>query len=193
MQPSEQGAPPITDAMRDYARENPGNWLYIVDPGYQDAGDDVPPEGVVGAYYIDDNGDIDEEFQFNSAYEPSDLAGELPEPTNSLEEVLQGIANGELPEDRLPEAVLDGEVLLYSPEDAGDAEAVYAAEMSDGSQLVPACTSESRVPADWPGARRVAGADLPALLGGLDLGLNLTDAVQAVIPNSVLAEAAASR
>src|SRR5437016_9523139 len=46
-------APPITEQMREQARQTPGSWLYIVDPGYEDAGDDVPPEGVVGAYRID--------------------------------------------------------------------------------------------------------------------------------------------
>lgn len=40
-------APPITEQMREQARQTPGTWLYIVDPGYQDTGEEVPPEGVM--------------------------------------------------------------------------------------------------------------------------------------------------
>ncbi|GAA2815050.1 type VII secretion system-associated protein [Saccharopolyspora taberi] len=186
----ERTAPPITDQMREEARQTPDSWLYIVDPGYQDS-EDVPPEGVIGAYRIDSAGEIDEDFQFNDEYQPSDMATSLPEPVNELERVLHRIAAGQAPEAELPPAVLDAELLLYAEEDEPDV--VFAAEMSDGSQLVPACTSAERVPESWPGYRTVAGADLPEVLGGLDLGLNLDDAIRAVIPNSVLVRTAEER
>ncbi|MEV4728674.1 type VII secretion system-associated protein [Saccharopolyspora sp. NPDC049426] len=179
--------PPITDEMRAHAKENPNTWLYIADPGYaQDDEGDMPPEGVVGAYRIDENGVIDEEFQFNEQYVPSDLMLHRPEPSNDLERVLDEIADGERPEDDLPQAVLDGEVMLYAP--SAEDRNVYTAEMSDGTTLVPACTSPSRVPEDWPGYRTVPGSWLPDVLGGYDLGLNLHEAVQAVIPNGVLVQ-----
>lgn len=189
-QPDERPAPPITDQMREHARQNPNTWLYIVDPGYEQEGDDVPPEGVMGAYRIDKNGELDEQFQANDAYQPSELTSNSPEPVNELERVLDRIAEGELPESELPGAVLAADLLLYSPGEEDDT--IYAAEMSDGSQLVPACTSPGRVPGDWPAYRSVPGRDLPELLGGFDLGINLTDAVQAVIPHSVLAETAST-
>lgn len=184
-------APPITEQMREQARQTPGTWLYIVDPGYQDTGEEVPPEGVLGAYRIDDDGEIDEEFQHNDQYVPSELTFEMLEPTNELERVLQRIAGGEAPDDDLPPAILEAEVLLYAAGE--DEDAIYAAEMSDGSQLVPACTSASRVPESWPAHRTVPGRILPELLGGLDLGLNLDDSVRAVVPHSVLVEAAAQQ
>lgn len=187
----ENSAPPITDQMREQAKQTPNTWLYIVDPGYQDAGDEVPQEGIVGAYRVDENGEIDEEFQHNEEYRPSELTFEMPEPTNDLERVLQRIANGEAPDSELPPAVLDADLLLYAPDP--EEAALYAAEMSDGSQLVPACTSSSRVPEGWPGYRVVPGNVLPQLLNGLDLGLNLDDEVRAVIPNGVLLEEASSR
>ena len=190
-QPDERSAPPITDQMREHARQNPNTWLYIVDPGYEQEDQDVPPEGVIGAYRIDENGGLDEEFQFNDAYQPSELTTSSPEPVNELERTLDRIAEGELPESELPGAVLNAELLLYSPGEDGD-DTIYAAEMSDGSQLVPACTSAGRMPADWPAYRTVPGHDLPELLGGFDLGINLTDPVQAVIPHSVLVETASS-
>lgn len=193
-QPEVPPGPPITDQMREQARATPNSWLYIVDPAYQDSGDDIPPHGIMGAYHIDDNGEIDEQFHRNDSYEPSDLVFELPEPTNSLEQLLNQIALGTSADTELPAAIIAAEVLLYtSGEDAAgeDEAALFAAEMSDGSQLVPACSSMSRVPEDWPGYRRVPGHRLPELLGGLDLGLNLDDGVRAVVPHSLLVQAAA--
>ncbi|MGP4016803.1 type VII secretion system-associated protein [Saccharopolyspora sp. 5N708] len=187
-QPADRPAPPITAEMREHAKQNPNSWLYIADPGYADDDQEVPPEGVVGAYRIDHDGEIDENFQFNDRYQPSEMMANQQEPTNALEEVLARIAAGQLPESALPTAVLDAELLLYAP--SATDRMIYTAEMSDGSRLVPACTSVSRVPGDWPGFRRVPGHLLPELLGGLDLGLNLHEAIQAVIPNSVLVQSA---
>jgi hypothetical protein len=186
-----QSAPPISAEMREHAKQNPGSWLYIADPGYATSGEEVPPEGIVGAYRIDADGEIDEDFQFNDRYQPSEMATDRPEPSNELEQVLAEISAGRLDESALPPAVLDAEVLLYAPN--AEDRMLYTAEMSDGSQLVPACTSVSRVPADWPSFRRVPGTALPEVLGELALGLNLHEAVQAVIPSSVLAQAAAER
>jgi hypothetical protein len=190
-QPEQRPAPPITEDMREQARQTPNSWLYIVDPGYEESGDDIPPEGVIGAYHIDENGEIDEDFQHNDEYEPSGLDLTMPEPTNELERVLQRIASGEAEDSELPGAVLEAELLLYAP--SQEDTSIYAAEMSDGGQLVPVCTSPSRVPEGWPGYRVVPGHLLPQLLNGLDLGLNLDDAVRAVIPNSVLVEAAGTQ
>lgn len=181
--------PTITDEMREHAKQNPDGWLYIVDPGYESSGeDDVAPEGVVGAFPIDANGEIRDEFQHNSEYQPSDLVAPSPEPTNDLERLLNEIIEGEKEESELPAAVLAADLLLYSP--AEEDESIYAAELSDGSELVPACTSAGRVPEDWPGYKTIAGQDLLDLLGGLDLGLNLHEGVQVVIPNGILAEQA---
>ncbi len=191
-QPEQPTAPPITDEMREQARQTPDSWMYIVDPGYEESGENVPPEGVVGAFRIDSAGEIEEEFHHNDEYVPSEFTGPLPEPTNALEQVLHAIATGDAPESDLPPAILDAEVLFYAPED-GEEDAIYAAEMSDGSQLVPACTSISRVPESWPGHRPIAGNLLPDLLNGLDLGLNLDDPIRAVVPHSVLLETAAHR
>jgi hypothetical protein len=187
---SEQSpAPPITEQMRQQAKQLPNGWLYIVDPGYDEYGDDVPPEGIVGAYHIDSTGEIDEQFQHNDQYQPSEHSFALPEPTNELERVLNRIATGNAPDVELPPAVLAADLLLYSA--SSDDDVLYTAEMSDGSELVPACTSEARVPRDWPGYRRVPGRTVTELLDGRDLGLNLDDDVRAVIPHAILVETAA--
>lgn len=192
-EPDRPSPPPITDEMREQAKQTPDSWLYIVDPGYEEEGADIPPEGVVGAYRIDSEGQIDEDFQFNDEYQPSDVAFTIPDPTNDLEELLNRIASGEAPQEALVPAVLETDLLLYAAEDEDpDEPAIYAAEMSDGSQLVPACSSAARVPQDWPAYRAVPGRAVVELLNGLDLGLNLDDAVRAVIPNDVLVGAAAA-
>lgn len=192
-EPERPGPPPITDEMREQAKQTPDSWLYIVDPGYEEEAADIPPEGVVGAYRIDSEGQIDEDFQFNDEYQPSEQAFTIPDPTNDLEELLNRIASGEAPQETLVPAVLESDLLLYATEDDDPEEpSIYAAEMSDGSQLVPACSSSARVPEDWPAYRTVPGRNLVELLNGLDLGLNLDDAVRAVIPNGVLNEAAAA-
>lgn len=183
--------PPITEEMREQAKETPDSWLYIVDPAYQDYdSDDIPPEAVVGAFRIDSAGTIEEQFHYNEDYQPSELTMSMPEPANDLEVVLQKIAYGEADDEELPPAVLEAELLLYCPEESDLS--VYAAEMSDGSQLVPACTSPGRVPDTWPGYRKVPGSVLPELLNGYNLGLNLDDPVRAVIPHEVLVETAKS-
>lgn len=190
-QPEPRLSPPISDQMREQAKQTPNSWLYIVDPGYETDGDDIPPEGVVGAYRIDDQGEIDEDFHHNDEYVPSEFTGPIPDPTNELERVMHRIAHGEAPETDLPPAVLDAEVMVYAPDP--DDTSVYAAEMSDGSQLLPACTSADRVPSSWPGYRIVPGHLLPQVLNGLDLGLNLDDPIRAVIPHGVLVELAEQR
>ncbi|GAB2760707.1 type VII secretion system-associated protein [Salinifilum aidingensis] len=179
--------PPITDAMRTYAREHPDSWLYLVDPAHQDD-PDPPAHAVIGAYRIRPDGALDERFHANDAYRPSELASARLEPSTELERVLLSISDGQAAEDALPAAVLRDRVLLYAASPADTT--VYTAEMSDGTHLVPACTSPARVPASWPASRTVPGRALPDLLDGRDLGLNLDDPIQAVIPHRLLREAA---
>ena len=62
-------APPITDELRAQARANPGGWLYAIAPGYDPDGA-VPPEGIVGAWQVDDRGEIVGEFERNPAHTP---------------------------------------------------------------------------------------------------------------------------
>ena len=66
---TERGAPPITEELRAQARANPGGWLYAIAPGYDPDGA-VPPEGIVGAWQIDDGGEIVGEFQHNPNHRP---------------------------------------------------------------------------------------------------------------------------
>jgi len=59
--------PEITPELLAQAKRNAGGWVYVIDKKY-DGSQKVPPEGVVGAWKVDDNGNIDGEFISNSKY-----------------------------------------------------------------------------------------------------------------------------
>lgn len=56
--------PPVAIAE---ARLNPGGWVYEIDDGYEPDGA-VPPEAIVGAWQVDDGGNIVGEFLPNPNY-----------------------------------------------------------------------------------------------------------------------------
>ncbi len=63
----------------------------------------------------------------------------------------------------------------------------------DGTVVVPAYTSKSLAPRDWPHARAVRGRDIIDLLGGHPLVLNPDDAITAVVTPEELARVRARR
>ena len=62
-----EGAQAPTDDARKEAKQNPGGWVYKIagDFGPEDA---VPPEAIVGAWQVDDDGNITGEFIPNPNY-----------------------------------------------------------------------------------------------------------------------------
>lgn len=62
--------PEITEELRAQAKLQPGGYLYSVDMEYAKDGIDgaIPPQGIVGAYPVDDEGNIIEEFMPNPNY-----------------------------------------------------------------------------------------------------------------------------
>lgn len=62
--------PEITDAMREEARKRPNGYVYCIDPNYAPDGVDgaIPPEGIIGAYPVDADGNVLNEFQSNPNY-----------------------------------------------------------------------------------------------------------------------------
>ena len=51
------------------ARSNPGGWVYRV-AGAFGADDAVPPEAIIGAWKVDERGDITGAFVPNERYDP---------------------------------------------------------------------------------------------------------------------------
>lgn len=111
-------APPITDALRAHARRNPGKWTYAIDPALEADGN-VPQEGIVGAWRVDENGEIDETFRPNEKYRPTPVAKKWPEPTDMLDAVCQWAACGWASPVQVAETLADS--ILYSYAGSEDA------------------------------------------------------------------------
>jgi hypothetical protein len=182
-------APPeITPRMRANARANPNTWLYVIDPAF-DADADIPPHGVVGAYPVDERGEIRAGFRPNTAYRPSPTALRMPEPASDLERILQLIRTGHTDEAALPAAVLRAPLLLYasSPRDGS----ITGFPDRRGTVMVPACTSVACVPSVWPGWREITGRELVPLLRDHPLVINPAGPISALIPAAHLRRASA--
>jgi hypothetical protein len=185
------GTPPITERMRASARANPNSWLYVLDPAFVES-DDVPQWAVVGAYPVDDRGCIENRFAPNDTYRPSPMALGWPEPVTLLEQTIQLAKAGHRAPGELPATVLDATLLVYDPGDGtwdGTQLTVLPDEQS-GRLVVPACTSAEHVPADWPGWKSMRGKDIVPLLRGYPLAVNPDGPVSAILPASLLTDAA---
>ena len=69
--------PEITQALISEAKKNPNGWVYHVDTVYP-AGHHVPPQAIVGAWKVDANGDLTDEFKFNEKHVPIVTASREP-------------------------------------------------------------------------------------------------------------------
>ena len=171
--------PEITPEMRAAALENPNSWLYVIDPAL-DPDADVPPWGVVGAFPVNEQGEIEEAFEHNAEYRPSPVAVREPDAAAVLEALLERVKAGERDQRDLLPAVLAARLLLYSG--SADDGSVTGFPNRDGSVMVPACTSPAHVPAAWPGWREVTGRELVPMLYGHPLVINPSGPVTALIP-----------
>lgn len=61
--------PQITDSTREEARKNPGGWVYAIDGRYDSEGA-IPPEAIVGAWKVADDGNIVGDFIPNPNHVP---------------------------------------------------------------------------------------------------------------------------
>ena len=181
-----QANPEITPEMRANARANPNSWLYVIDEAF-DPGGRVPPWAVVGAYPVNAAGDIVEDFHPNDRYRPSPQALGFPEPGDELERMLQLVRTRHRPKEDLPSVVLDATLHIYAL--APTQRTAIGFHDADGRVLVPAYTSKSLVPKEWPNSRPVTGRDLYELLGGHAIAINPDDIVTAIVPEEELARA----
>jgi hypothetical protein len=179
-----QNTPPITAAMREAARRQPNGWVYVIDPAFDPNGR-VPPEGIAGAYPVDDNGEIVPTFQPNERYRPTPKGLHLPEPTDALDDVLQRTTTGWASEDRLRAVLLDSNVLVIGQDPADDERhALLVHEDDQGRLAVYAFTAEAHAQrAQVRHSRRVAVRDLlREWPPGADLVLNAGGPASVRIP-----------
>ncbi|MFI6100810.1 type VII secretion system-associated protein [Lentzea sp. NPDC051213] len=138
-------APAITAEMREYARNRPGQRLYVMDDEFTDIDAGVPPWGVRGLFRITDEGEIDAEaFSSNPNYRPGPRVSGLPQPTNKLERAFELTATGYGAESDFLEALAEADLLcVVDPQDHSKLEIVADAT---GTATVVAFTSTDRRP-----------------------------------------------
>ncbi|MBZ2196568.1 type VII secretion system-associated protein [Occultella gossypii] len=170
--------PPITDALRAEARANPGAWVYAVDPEFDPAGR-VPPQGIVGAWRADENGELSEEFTPNPRYVPSPLARGWATPATKLERVLQLVLAGHAPGEQMDREFASAEVVIFSRPEGG----IFLAPAGDGSRLAYAFTDADKATASGHAEHSVIlGSQLAAALPeGVRIALNPGSEVSAII------------
>lgn len=165
--------------MRENARKNPNSWLYVIDEAF-DPGGDVPAWAVVGAYPVNSSGVIVADFHPNEQYLPSPRALGFPEPGNTLEHKLQLVRAQHLRPEDLPGAVLEATLHVYAMSPAQ--RTLVGLHNQHGRVVVPAYTSKSLVPFDWPHSRAVSGRDMVDLLAGHPVAINPNSLVAAMVP-----------
>ncbi|MET7747943.1 type VII secretion system-associated protein [Micromonospora sp. NPDC005367] len=161
--------PTVTSEMRDRARRAPDSWIYAVDPAFEGA-PEVPGWAVIGAFRVDERGEILDEFQRNPNYRPTPVALGFPVPANEAESALQLAATGMGGDEEVRNALREVSVLV--PHVPG----VGIAELDAGLDrpVVHAFTSDRYLPdpADWQYWERLPLRDLAASMGDRYLVLN---------------------
>lgn len=182
--------PPITEDMREQARQQPNTWMYSIDPFFAETAQTggVPPFGIVGAYHVNAEGSIDPTFTANPNYRPSPVALGMPDPTNEVERALQLAATGYGEETALHDALLAAEV--YTPV-GPEPDTLLVVDEGEDRHSVLAYTSEHYLPGgvvDDHNARIPVRVLLP-LLTGRYLTLNPGSMLTVRIPGEDLTPA----
>ncbi|MEV7908690.1 type VII secretion system-associated protein, partial [Streptomyces anulatus] len=160
--------PPLTDRMRAEARSMAGQWFYAIDPFFDPDGA-VPPYGVIGAWRVDERGEVGEEFRHNPNYRPSPTALGFGEVTDPLDAAIQLAVTGYTDGENVVPLLMEAELLV-----GADARGRIPVQ---GTGVVMAYTSREHLPEEFPagvlGWQVLRGADLVALISdGVDLALN---------------------
>jgi hypothetical protein len=182
-----RSVPPITAAQRAAARQRPESWLYVIDPAFDPDGE-VPPHGVVGAWWVDASGEIGGEFKANPNYRQSELARGLALAADPLEERILLAAHHRISDAVLLAALLEAELILFARADGG--EGLYSVAGDDGRRLLQAFTSEQRLPPGWDLWQRLTGRELAPALAGHDLQLNPGGPASVRLPGEAVQTAA---
>lgn len=171
-------APPITDALRAEARANPGGWIYAIDQGYKGSAD-VPPQGIVGAWQVDEKGELIAEFTPNPRYLPTPQARGWTRPTTPLERALQLLLSGYISDEQMAREFASAEVFVFSRPEGG----LFLAPAEDGGQLVYAFTDADKAAASGHTENRgTLGSELAtALPEGVRIALNPGHEVSAIL------------
>lgn len=61
---------PASEAAKAEARANPGGWVYEIGGGYN-ATEAVPPQAIKGAWKVNDQGEVTDEYEPNPNFDPA--------------------------------------------------------------------------------------------------------------------------
>jgi SseB protein N-terminal domain len=150
--------PPVTEAIRERARQSPNSWIYSVDGAY-DADGVVPPYAVIGAWPVNEHGELGT-FTANDNYRPSPAALHLDLPTEAVDAALQLAATGHGSDSDVLAAL--AEASIYLPVNAEGELVAY--RQDDGAESVAIFTDPSKAPAT---AVQLLAADIYSLIGVL--------------------------
>ena len=164
-------APPVTEQMREAARSAPDSWLYVLE------GDEV-----VGAYPVDEHGEVVEDFQHNPDHVPG--AVEV-EPTDPLDAALHELSAGRGSREAVLALLRTAELLVRD----GAGEGLVVHTTPAGRDVVQAYSSQQHAPtvgadAGWQTRR---GRELARVLPvGVALQLNPGSPVSVTVPRESL-------
>lgn len=163
------GLPPITDAMREEGRRNPGGWVWCadrdVDPRYIEG---VPNFALLGAYKVDQAGELTGETYINDEYRPGPSKRGFPEPRTEFELVLNFIAAGWLPHERILGAALSSPFIL----DIDSPDKLRIGVDAQGRRFLAVYSSPRYAPRGGVGTMQADGRGLLPLLTDATLIVN---------------------
>ena len=173
--------PAISDEMRAHAKVQPDSWLYVLDPA-ADPDLAVPPELVIGAYPVDERGELVEAFEPNPGY----VAAAVPAHTDPLDAALQELSTGRGSREAVLALLRTADMLMLPGAADGD---LVVHPSPHGRDVVHAFTSAGHAqaaagPSDW---QRRRGRELArSLPPGVDLRLNPGSAAAVTVPRESL-------
>lgn len=175
--------PQLTESMRAAARSMPGQWVYAIDPFFDPDGE-VPPYGVIGAWPVDQRGEISDEFTPNPNYRPSPITLGFGEPSDPLDAAIQLASTGYSDGKDVVPLFLEAEILTGAGE--GGAIPVF---YDDAGKVVMAYSARSHLPDDLPdqidGWQALSGRTLITLTPpDVDVAINADSPARIRIPRS---------
>ncbi|MER6991445.1 ADP-ribosylglycohydrolase family protein [Saccharopolyspora hirsuta] len=162
-------APEITDQVRAAGLKKPGSWLGVPDRMFREQPwETAPAHGIVGEYWVDENGAVTEQYRPNPEYRPSPRTLEFPEPRTKLGHFLQLYVTDHVSEQTLVEVLNESVIALAAHEDG-----VPAAFPLRGRSTLVAGSDPEYIPDFAKGKVKATFAEMTPAFKDVDLVIDL--------------------
>ncbi|MDA3647247.1 ADP-ribosylglycohydrolase family protein [Saccharopolyspora indica] len=162
-------APEITDQVRAEGLKKPGAWLGVPDRMLREQPwESLPAHGVVGEYWVDENGAVTEQYRPNPEYRPSPRTLGFPEPRTELGHTLQLYVTQQVTEQALVKVLNESVIALAAHEDG-----VPAAFPLHGRPTLVAASVPEYIPDFAKGRVKAAFAEMTPAFTDADLVIDL--------------------